>query len=41
VVEIAGLGERFSGEYYVGRCLHLFDEDGYRTRFDVQRNALG
>lgn len=41
VVEIAGLGERFSGEYYVDRCAHVFDADGYRTRFDVKRNSIG
>lgn len=41
VVRIDGLGDRFSGEYYLTRCIHTFDRGGYRTRFDVKRNSIG
>jgi phage protein D len=41
VVQIDGLGERFSGEYYLARCIHTFDRGGFRTRFDVKRNSIG
>ena len=40
VVELVGLGRRFSGLYYVTRAAHTYDlAEGYRTRFAVRRNA--
>ena len=40
VVKIEGLGERFSGNYYVNLVEHRFDpKAGYRTRFTARRNA--
>jgi len=34
------MGERFSGKYYVTAATHTIDDNGYRTSFTVQRNAL-
>jgi phage protein D len=40
LVEIEGLGERFSGTYYVTSTEHAFRPgSGYRTTFTVRRNA--
>lgn len=40
VVELTGLGKRFSGLYYVTATVHsILPGQGYRTRFWVQRNA--
>jgi phage protein D len=40
VVKIEGLGERFSGRYYVTACEHGYrPNQGYRTAFSVRRNA--
>jgi len=40
VVEIEGLGQRFSGQYYVTSTTHtLRPGKGYRTAFTVRRNA--
>jgi phage protein D len=40
VIEIAGIGTRFSGDYYVTSVLHSYTRrDGYVTRFEVRRNA--
>jgi phage protein D len=40
VVEIAGLGERFSGHYYVASAAHgVSRRRGYQTRFSARRNA--
>jgi phage protein D len=40
VVKFEGLGERFSGHYYVGRAEHRFScQGGYQTRFSARRNA--
>ena len=38
VVELAGLGRRFSGNYYVTRVRHVWDGQ-FLTRFGVRRNA--
>ena len=41
VINIEGVGKRFSGPYYVTETTHRFDqENGYRTNFSVRRNAL-
>ena len=40
VVQIGGLGERFSGRYYVTSVEHRFGRNkGYRTAFTARRNA--
>jgi phage protein D len=39
VVEMVGLGRRFSGRYYVTSAIHAYGPSGYRTRFSVRRNA--
>ena len=40
LVEIEGLGKRFSGSYYVTSTEHSYRPDfGYRTAFSVRRNA--
>ena len=41
-VTIQGLGPLFNGAYYVTESCHLFDtENGYRTRFRVERPGIG
>jgi phage protein D len=40
VVKFAGLGQRFSGSYYVTSTVHTYSPSrGYRTEFSVRRNA--
>jgi phage protein D len=39
VIELRGLGERFSGTYYVTSVTHTIDAGGYRTDFEVKRNG--
>lgn len=40
VVDIEGLGQRFSGPYYVTSTTHsISSSNGYRTAFTVRRNA--
>ncbi len=40
VIDISGLGERFSGPYYVTSTTHSYaPSHGYRTAFTVRRNA--
>lgn len=41
MVEIDGVGPRFTGLYYVVRTVHSLGTGGYTTTFDVQRNAIG
>jgi phage protein D len=41
VIGLRGLGERFSGSYYVTRAIHHVTADrGYETRFEVRRTTL-
>lgn len=40
VITLAGLGEQFSGQYYVTAVSHRCGESGYTTRFTVRRNAV-
>ena len=35
-IELTGLGERFSGRYYVTDVTHTIDSNGYRTSFEVR-----
>jgi phage protein D len=39
-VTIKGVGETYSGVYYVTHVTHSIDLDGYRQRFLVKRNGL-
>lgn len=39
LLEIRGLDERFSGEYFVTRSEHRFDAGGYTTRFECRREV--
>jgi phage protein D len=40
VIELKGLGQRFSGSYYVVSATHVIDGSGYRTDFQVKRNGI-
>ena len=40
VVEIGGLGERFSGRYYVTDTTHTIGEGGYTTQFGCRREEV-
>ncbi len=40
VIEIAGVGRRFMGLYYITNVEHNYSRDqGYKTAFTVRRNA--
>ena len=39
VIELKGLGRRFSGKYYITSATHTISTSGYRTDFEVKRNA--
>lgn len=39
-VTIKGIGETYSGIYYVTHVTHIFNADGYIQRFEVKRNGL-
>ena len=40
VLKIEGIGNRFSGLYYLQSVTHVYSaQDGYRTHFQVRRNA--
>lgn len=41
VIEIAGVGKRFSGLYYINSTEHYYSRtQGYQTKFTVRRNAI-
>lgn len=40
-VDVDGVGERYSGTYYVDTVTHRFDTHGYDQGFTLMRNALG
>jgi phage protein D len=40
-VKIAGVGSRFSGEYFVTDTTHTINDSGYITRFNGRREDLG
>lgn len=40
VIELKGLGERFSGLYYIVSCKHTITEKGYTIYFNVKRSAV-
>ncbi|MCP4536727.1 MAG: type IV secretion protein Rhs, partial [Chloroflexi bacterium] len=42
-ITIEGVGERFSGKYFVTRAMHVYNKDGYETTFSIsgrQPNTL-
>ncbi len=39
-VELKGLGQKFSGQYFVTAVTHRYDSEGYLTDFKVKRNSL-
>lgn len=41
IVEIAGLGPRFSGEYYVTQVTHTISGAGYATAFRARKGGIG
>jgi uncharacterized protein len=41
LVEIAGVGSRLSGTYFVTASTHKFDDQGYTTQFEARREDLG
>lgn len=40
-VEIAGVGSRLSGTYFVTSTTHKIDDQGYTTKFDARREETG
>ena len=40
VIELQGLGPRFSGQYYIKEATPSIGSNGYQTSFNVQRNAV-
>ncbi len=40
-VGVYGVGETYSGLYYVDTVSHIFDQNGYRQSFKLLRNATG
>ena len=40
LVEIAGVGSRYSGAYYVTRVTHSIGDGGYTSEFECERNAV-
>ena len=39
-LSLDGLGDWFSGKYYIKKITHRIDQNGYRSLFEVRRNAL-
>lgn len=39
VIELKGLGRKFSGRYYITSTTHSLGGSGYKTDFEVKRNA--
>jgi len=39
-IKLEKMGKRFSGKYYVTAATHKIGENGYRTTFEVKRNAI-
>ena len=40
LIRVGGVGEKFSGDYYLTRVTHKFDDSGYLCDFEAQRNAI-
>ncbi len=39
-IQLEGLGQKFSGKYYVGKTVHTIDGSGYKVNFSVRSNVL-
>ena len=39
IIEIAEIGKRFSGEYYIVSCEHIYSGDYFQTFFEVVSNG--
>ncbi len=39
-INIEGLGNWFSGKYYIEKVTHRIDNNGYRTTFEAHRNSV-
>lgn len=39
-ITIEGVGDWFSGKYYLEKVIHRLDNQGYRTTFEARRNSL-
>ena len=39
-INIEGLGDWFSGKYYIEKVTHRIDNNGYRTNFEASRNSI-
>lgn len=39
ILELKGVGRRFSGNYWLTRVVHSFDGDGFHTEFEGRRTA--
>jgi phage protein D len=39
-LRLEGLGKWFAGKYYIQKVTHTIDNSGYRSNFDVRRNAV-
>ncbi|MEK7879550.1 MAG: contractile injection system protein, VgrG/Pvc8 family, partial [candidate division NC10 bacterium] len=40
LIRVGGVGEKFSGDYYLTRVTHKFDDSGYLCDFEAKRNAI-
>jgi phage protein D len=40
LVEIVGVGVRYSGAYYLTKVTHSIGDGGYASEFECQRNAV-
>lgn len=40
LIRIAGVGQKFSGTYYLTRVTHRLDDGGYLCEFEAKRNAI-
>jgi phage protein D len=41
LVEIAGVGSRLSGTYFITATTHKLDDQGYTTKFEARREQIG
>lgn len=41
LILLDGLGDNFSGQYYVDQVTHAINSSGYQTSFMLKRNAIG
>ncbi len=41
VVKVKGVGNRFSGEYFITSATHIYNESGYETHFDISGRQPG